>query len=124
MTSRFQDGMTIAMLLEMMGVFAAVAAGNPANAGELSSGLGTISWPLIVFEIALFGVFTLYAIRDYGTVVRTARRAWPFLLIAAVALVSTTWSIDPGATLRRAAVISGTTLIGVYCAANYSIASF
>ena len=116
--------MTIAMLLEMMGIFAAVAAGNPANAGELSSGLGTISWPLIVFEIALYGIFALHAVRDYEKMALAARRAWPFLLLAAQALVSTAWSIDPSATLRRAAVLSGTTLIGIYCAINYSIAAF
>jgi exopolysaccharide production protein ExoQ len=39
-------------------------------------------------------------------------------------LCSTAWSIEPGMTLRRAAVILGTTLIGVYCGATYSIAAF
>lgn len=124
MTRRSQAALTIVILLEMMGVFAAVASGNPANRGALSSGLGIIIWPLIVFEVALYGALTLCAVREYEKVVRAARGAWPFLLIAAAALTSSAWSIDPGATLRRAAVIMGTTLIAVYCAASYSMEAF
>lgn len=124
MTRRVQDALAIVMLLEVMGVFAAVASGNPANREGLSSGLGTIIWPLIVFEVGLYGGLTFCAIRDYERVGRAARKAWPFLLIAAAALTSGAWSIDPGATLRRGAVIVGTTVIAVYCAAAYSIAAF
>jgi exopolysaccharide production protein ExoQ len=124
MTHKVQDVVAIAMLMEMMGVFAAIAAGKPVDGAELSNGLGPVSWPLIVFEAALYGIFTFCAIRDYAMTAQAARKAWPFLLIAAAALASTAWTIDPDATLRRAAVISGTTLIGVYFAATYSIAAF
>ena len=124
MTRKVQEVLTIAMLMEMMGVFAALAAGKAVDGAKLSNGLGQISWPLIVFESALYGMFMFCALRDHAKMAQAARRAWPFLLIAAAALLSTAWSIDPDTTLRRAAVITGTTLIGIYCAATYSIAAF
>jgi O-antigen ligase len=111
---------TLAVLLEVMGVFAALAPGGPADGGSLNFGQPV----LIAFEILLYGVFAYIAVRENRKMLRVAGVAWPFILIGVAALCSTAWSLDPGTTLRRAAVILGTTIIGVYCGASYSIAEF
>lgn len=103
-----------------MGVFAVFEPGGPSDGGSLNLG----NPELIAFEILLYGVFAYFVFRENRKMLRVAGVAWPFILIGVAALCSTAWSLDSATTLRRAAVILGTTIIGVYCGASYSIAEF
>ena len=88
MTRKVQEVLTIAMLMEMMGVFAALAAGKAVDGAKLSNGLGQISWPLICLRGQRCMACSWFcALRDAKTrrMAQAARRAWPFLLIAAAA---------------------------------------
>lgn len=47
-------------------------------------------------------------------------RAWPLVLLGALTLVSTVWSIDPGVSLRRGFAVFMTLIFALWLAARYS----
>mgnify|MGYP006274956763 CR=1 FL=1 len=71
-------------------------------------------WPP-VYLLAL-GLIAL----NPAPVLRTAARAWPLLLLGALTLISSAWSIDPGLTLRRGLAVVMTLVFALWLAARYS----
>ncbi|MGX6647766.1 O-antigen ligase family protein [Maricaulaceae bacterium MS644] len=51
---------------------------------------------------------------------RTALRAWPVMMLAALTMMSTAWSLDPGITLRRSLAVMMTAVFGLWLAARFS----
>lgn len=51
---------------------------------------------------------------------RTALRGWPVLLLAAMTLVSSVWSLDPSITARRSLAVMMTAVFGIWLAARFS----
>lgn len=52
--------------------------------------------------LAIFGVASILLATDPKRVGRFARLCWPILLIVALSFISVMWSVDPGATFKRA----------------------
>ncbi|MFP4520453.1 MAG: O-antigen ligase family protein [Oceanicaulis sp.] len=70
-------------------------------------------WPPVYMASLL-----LVAMRPVA-VWRTALRAWPVLLLAALTLASAAWSLDPGVTLRRSLAVTMTAVFGLWLAARF-----
>lgn len=75
-------------------------------------------------QVALGGVLLITAIlfvRRYWRrpVTQLVRAAWLPLLLAALALASVAWSIDPGLSLRRAVALCGTVLMGMFLVSSF-----
>ena len=116
MTRKVQEVLTIAMLMEMMGVFAALAAGKPVDGAELTSGLGTGELALdLSSRSALYGTFTLLCGTRFQNAKTGASCTEGVALFAdrrGGASCRPRGASIRTSTLRRAAVITGTTLIG------------
>jgi O-antigen ligase len=71
----------------------------------------------------IFGSSDLFALAMILTSPRARRivaKCWPVLLLAALALASTLWSVDPYLTFRRSVSFLGTTLFGLAVAARFT----
>lgn len=55
-----------------------------------------------------------------GAVLRHLGAAWPILALVALAMASTSWSVDPAITLRRSIALVFTTLFGIWLASAFS----
>jgi O-antigen ligase len=75
-------------------------------------------------EVSIYLGCAFFALVDYRRMAVSSRAAWPFLLIALIAILSTAWSVDPELTLRRSGVLLGTTSFGIYLGGRYSIEEF
>ncbi|XBQ15678.1 MAG: O-antigen ligase family protein [Oceanicaulis sp.] len=70
-------------------------------------------WPPVY--LATLGLIALSPARVW----RTALRAWPVLVLAGLAIVSSVWSIDPGTSARRGLAVLMTAVFGLWLAARY-----
>jgi O-antigen ligase len=68
---------------------------------------------LYVGAIAVF-------VRDVRRIRVAFRASWPLLMLAALAVASAMWSIDPAMTFRRGTALLGTTLLGLYAGSRVS----
>jgi exopolysaccharide production protein ExoQ len=66
----------------------------------------------------------LLALMRWRRVLRAVRAAWPLLLLAAFACLSTLWSVQPLLTLRRSVLLLVATIIAIYVGERYSITEF
>ena len=77
-----------------------------------------------VFSQVILGFFYFVAtllLISAGNTRHTLRRAWPVLVLPALAIVSMAWSPDPMLTLRRAIAYAGTILFGLSLATAYDL---
>jgi len=69
--------------------------------------------------LPVYGVTLLVIAMRPLAVLETALRAWPLMLLALLAALSTFWSIDPDITSRRALALAMTTLFGLWLASRF-----
>ena len=74
---------------------------------------------LLFLTIYLIGALRL--IPALGFIPTVIRRQWPALFLTCMGVASVLWSMDPGLTLRRAAALVGTTVLGVYFASRFTL---
>ncbi|MCP2679714.1 O-antigen ligase family protein [Maricaulaceae bacterium NA33B04] len=71
-------------------------------------------WPPVYLVTAILVAF--YPTRVW----HVALRSWPLLALASLTLVSATWSIDPGTTVRRGLAVVMPLVFGLWLAARFS----
>jgi exopolysaccharide production protein ExoQ len=113
---------TFSLLLFVMGTFSNLFLGadlreNSVNVAQSHTGLS-------ILELFIYLGCALFSFLYYKRMLVSLRAAWPFLLLNLYAFASTAWSIDPGTTLRRSAVLFGTTIFGIYLGGRYSLETF
>ncbi len=111
---------TFSFLLMVIGVLTVLFIGaglheRSVAEGSISTLGGRISETLIYAGAATLVVFR------YRQTALAARVAWPFLMVAMLAIVSTAWSVDPGTTLRRSLVLLSTTIFGIYLGGRLTV---
>jgi exopolysaccharide production protein ExoQ len=75
----------------------------------------------IVVEGSIDAVGILLMLIRWKQVLRAARASWPLLGLSALAMLSTTWSADPGVTLRRSLLLLFSILTAIYLGERYSM---
>jgi exopolysaccharide production protein ExoQ len=115
---------TYTVLMLAMGVFTNLFMGSQLGRDDLSASFHQTPIGLYVVEILVYLGCAVLAVMHYRRTLAALQAAWPVLLIAAMALLSTAWSVDPGTTLRRSIVLLWTTIFGVYLASRYSPEDF
>ncbi|MGO8815490.1 MAG: O-antigen ligase family protein [Terriglobia bacterium] len=89
------------------------------NTGDIAREEGN---PLaFAVQTAFYLVAFSFIARQWRTVLRGAWNAKWILLLAFVALISTVWSQHPLLTLRRSAVMLGTTAFGIYFGSRFTV---
>jgi exopolysaccharide production protein ExoQ len=69
---------------------------------------------------AIYLIVILFMARDVPTYMAAARRNFLFVAMAAWALMSPLWSIEPGYTAMRAGALVGTMMFGLYIGTRYT----
>ncbi len=113
-----------ALLLLVMGSFSSLFLGANLreNGLDVSNNGGSLAVDFV--EILIYSGCAYFAFASYRRMFVSLGAAWPFLLMAAYALCSTAWSVDPGTTMRRACVLLATTVFGAYLGGRYSVEEF
>jgi O-antigen ligase len=79
-------------------------------------------------SVAVEGVVYIYGgllvVMRWRRVLRAARTVWPLLALAALTVLSVSWSVDPMVTMRRSVSLLSATIVAVYLGERYSINSF
>jgi len=84
------------------------------DGGEEGSPILRLIWPPVyLLTLILIGVRPM-------PVLGLMARAWPLMLLAALPLVSASWSLDPGLSLRRGLGVVMPALFGLWMASRYS----
>jgi exopolysaccharide production protein ExoQ len=117
-----EKAVTFSLLLLVMGSFSNLFFGAALREGSDSPTQSHFA--LSALELLIYVGCGSFALMRYKKMLRSLHAAWPFLLICSVALVSTSWSVDPWTSLRRSFVLFGTTLFGVYLGGRYSAKEF
>lgn len=122
MRKRLEQLGTFSFLLMLIGLFSNLVMGSAL--AEDSTGTAGTPVGLLVLEACIYLGCSLMVVLYYKMMLRSMRAAWPFLLVCLYAMMSTLWSADPQITLRRSAVLTGTTLFGIYLGGRYSTTEF
>ncbi len=72
------------------------------------------------FVGASFAVVAILILRRIEPVLRTAQRNWIAMILTAVVIMSTIWSLDPGLTLRRSGAYTISVVVALYIASRFS----
>ena len=78
----------------------------------------------VAIEGGVYIYGAMLAVMRWRRLLRAARMVWPLLVLAALAFLSTTWSVQPMVTLRRSASLLAGTMVAVYLGERYSIETF
>ena len=118
--SKLYQAVVVGMFLTMMGVVMGLT--NPGIADTDLDIVGNqIHFP-VVLATAVFYIFILLRIYSIGNRLLASRPTWlAFTPLVLFCCVSSTWSSDPAVTLRRAAFLMLSTLIGIILGIDFSI---
>jgi O-antigen ligase len=88
----------------------------------------TFSADVDVLSVAVDGTIYIYGgilvLTRWRRALRAAQTVWPLLALAALACLSTTWSVEPMITFRRSVSLLTATMIAIYLGERYSIQVF
>lgn len=119
----FEWVFVLLLLLSSMDV---VAAFIPASREqkELKAFSADVDTSSVAIEGTVYLCGGILVLMRWRRVLRAARTVWPLLALAALACLSTTWSVQPMVTLRRSASLLAATMIAIYLGERYSIKAF
>jgi O-antigen ligase len=108
----------IAMLLDSTGIVVAIT--NPPHSGPrvVSTDLHLTS---VTIDATVNLCGAILVLMRWRRVLQAARKAWPLIVLIALAPLSTAWSVDPILTLRRSALLVISTVLAIYLGERYSI---
>jgi exopolysaccharide production protein ExoQ len=78
----------------------------------------------VAIEAGVYAFGGILALLRWKRILRAARTVWPLLALAALACLSTGWSVQPTVTLRRSLGLLAATIIAIYLGERYSIEAF
>jgi len=78
----------------------------------------------VLIDAAIYTYGAALILMRWRQVLRAARTAWPLLVLAGLAFLSTAWSVEPMLTLRRSVLLLASTTIAIYIGERYSIKAF
>ena len=113
----------VLLLLSSMNVVTAFSAlsKTQSQARIFSANIDTFS---VMVDAGVYIYCGMLALMSWRRVLRAARAAWPLLSLAALACLSTMWSVQPMVTLRRSILLLAATIIAIYVGERHSITAF
>jgi exopolysaccharide production protein ExoQ len=111
------------LLLSSMNVITALKP-SPREQVEVKLLSADVDMSSVAIESGVYIYGSILALMRWRQVVRAARAAWPLLALAALASLSTTWSVLPLITLRRSLSLFVAIILAVYLGERYSIKEF
>ena len=115
-----ESGITYAFMFMLMGGFTALLLGSELRERTVVEGYPAASIALTSLEGLIYAGCGFLVLLHWKSTLRGAAAAWPYLLVALFAIVSTFWSVDPAKTFLRGGVVMGTTIFGVYLGSRYT----
>lgn len=109
----------LSLFLLLMGSFASLSFG--AELYEDSLATTSTHLDLTIVEFLIYFGWLVLLVRSYRQIAPSIRPARRLLLVCFVCMASCAWSVDPLLTIRRAAVLFVTTIIGIYLGRRYSL---
>ena len=111
---------TFAFLLMIVGVLTVLFLGSGLHERTVEEGALSTNVGVRICETLVYTGCTVLILSRYRHTLEALKGGWPFLLVAFFAILSTTWSVDAGSTLRRGIVLLTTTAVGIYLGGRYS----
>ena|SRR4029077_9014496 len=111
------------VLLSSMNVITALTK-PPREQTELKVVSADVNMSNVAIEGGVYIYGALLALMRWRRVLRAARTVWPLLALAALAFLSTAWSVQPIVTLRRSTSLLAGIMIAIYLGERYSIKAF
>jgi exopolysaccharide production protein ExoQ len=115
----FERLFVVVLFLSSMHVFTGLM--NPAIAQTLTSGSSDLHGSSVAILAGLYGWGSVLVLLRWRRVLRAAVMAWPLVVLVALTLFSTFWSVDPILTLRRGALVLASTVVAIYLGERYSM---
>lgn len=116
----FERLFVIGLLLSSMQVVNALISG-PAVQDDRMVVSADLHMPSIAVGAALSLWGGLLVLMRWRQVLNATRAVWPLLGLAALALLSIAWSVDPVLTLRRSALVLVSTVFAIYLGERYTM---
>lgn len=111
------------LLLSSMNVITALTPSSREQT-EIKVASADVDMSSVAIEGGLYAFGGILALMRWRRVLRAARTAWPLLALAALACLSTAWSVQPIVTVRRSLWLMAATTIAIYIGERYSIEAF
>lgn len=86
------------------------------GAPVVDTGEVTLRSTLVTAPIYL--LFVILGLSQPNSLLRLVRHCWPLMLLLGLAVASSTWSSDPGVTLRKSLSFSASAMVGVFMVAR------
>lgn len=115
---------TFSLIQLTIGTFSVLILGTELREHEIGQADTRSSVVLSVTYALIYAGCALFAVLYYKRVLAAMRVSWPLMALAILAIISTSWSIDPAVTLRRSVVLLGSTVYGIYLGSRYSTTEF
>lgn len=80
--------------------------------------------PSVIAEIALYLWCAMLVLPRWRITLCAVRNAWPILLLPALTIASSLWSVDPLLTLRRSSFFTLSTIMSIYLGERFTIEEF
>ncbi len=80
--------------------------------------------PTVIAEMAMYLWCIMLMLPRWRSTFTAVRAAWPILLLPALAILSSLWSINPMLTLRRSTIFTLSTLLAIYLGERFTIEEF
>jgi len=115
----------IVLLLISMHVVSGLLSSSEVNTETSNAIVSTeVHLPTVISELVMYLWCGLLIIPRWKITLRAVLDAWPILLLPALSIVSSVWSIDPALTLRRSSFFTLSTVMAIYLGERYSMEEF
>jgi len=115
----------IVLLLISMHVVSGLLSSSDVDTETSNAIISTsVHLPAVIAEIVMYLWCGVLVMPRWKVTLRAVRDAWPILLLPALAIASSLWSIDPILTLRRSSFFTLSTIMSIYLGERYSIEEF
>lgn len=115
----------IAMLLVGMHIVSGLLSSTSVNIEKSNAIISTgIHLPSVLAELVIYIWCALLVLPRWKTTLSAVKAAWPILLLPALIVLSSLWSIDPILTLRRSTFFTLSTLMAIYLGERFTLEDF
>jgi len=125
MTRRSERFFVIVLILISMHVISGLLSSSEVDTETSNAIVSTaVHLPEVLAQIVLYLWCGFLVLPRWRTTLAAIRDAWPILLLPALTILSSLWSIDPLLTLRRSLFFTLSTIMSIYLGERYTIEEF
>jgi O-antigen ligase len=126
MTQRTSERLfVIVLILVSMHVVSGLLSSSEVDTETSNAIVSTaVHLPSVIAQIVLYLWCGLLVLPRWRSTLCAVRNAWPILLLPALTIASSLWSIDPLLTLRRSSFFTLSTIMAIYLGERFTIEEF